>query len=426
MTTLPETELSGQSEELEEEQTMMRPPTVHRPTNHSHRQEPREESDISLSGPAADDTERREVSPHSEVKMEAEGDSSASDKGSEASGQGQTLVGIDLGTCRTVVVSADGKEMTIRSVVGYPKDIISRQAVGEGPLFGDDALEKRNFLELCHPLAEGVIRDASERDYQAARELIHHVVDQIRESHGASAISGIIGVPARASQMNKEVLLKVAREAMDSALVVSEPFMVAYALGKLNRGIIVDIGAGTVDICGMKGSVPAPEDQVTTFKGGDYLDERLEAAISRRHPGAQVTRTLACKIKEEHAFVGEPEKPVEVTLRVDGKPVRFDLTEEIRTVCESMVPNIVEQVELLIASFDPEDQEETLKNIYLAGCGSRIRGLDRMIAAALGDYGEVKVSCVEDPERIGALGALKLAREVPPSHWPEIGMMFGG
>ena len=338
----------------------------------------------------------------------------------------QILVGIDLGTCRTVAITDDGAETAIRSVVGYPKDIISRQAVGDGPLFGDEALSKRNFLELCFPLAEGVIRDASERDYQAARELIHHVIDRIKDGNQGVTVSGIIGVPARASQVNKEVLLRVAREVMGRALVVSEPFMVAYALGKLNRCLIVDIGAGTVDICCMKGSVPAPEDQVTTFKGGDYLDDRLEAAIIRRYPGVQITRSLACKIKEEHAFVGEPEKPVEVTLRVDGKPARFDITEEIRTVCESMVPNIIEQLEVLIASFDPEDQEEALQNIYLAGCGSRIRGLDRMITAALADYGTVKVTCVDDPERIGAKGALKLAREVPPGHWAEIGLMFGG
>ena len=340
--------------------------------------------------------------------------------------KGRLTVGIDLGTCRTVIITDGGEELEIRSLVGYPKDIISRQAVGDGPLFGVEALEKRNFLDLCSPLAEGVIREASERDYRAAKELLHHIIDLVRAGDDDLEVSGIIGVPARASIMNKEVLLRVAREVMGKALVVSEPFMVAYALGKLNRCIIIDIGAGTVDICCMKGSVPAPEDQVTTFKGGDYLDDRLEAAISRRHPGVQITRSLACRIKEEHAFVGEPERAVEVTLRVEGKPARFDITEDLRTVCESMVPAIVEQVELLIASFDPEDQEEALQNIYLAGCGSRIRGLDRMITTALKDYGPVKVTCVDDPERIGAVGALKLAREVPPSHWAEIGMMFGG
>lgn len=409
----PEQEISEQEtrkqdaseQDSPEQDSMMRPPEVHQPAARQAG---------AAVAPAAADPETRNAAP------------AAASRSAAAVSSEQLLVGIDLGTCRTVVVSAGGEELAVRSVVGYPKDIISRQAVGDGPLFGEEALEKRNFLELCHPLAEGVIRDASERDYQAARELIHHVVDRLKAKHGGAGVSGIIGVPARASLMNKEILLRVAREVMETALVVSEPFMVAYALGKLNRCIIVDIGAGTVDICGMKGSVPAPEDQATTFKGGDYLDERLEAAIIRRHPGAQITRALACKIKEEHAFVGSPEKPVEVTLRVDGKPARFDITEDIRTVCESMVPNIVEQVEVLIASFDPEDQEETLKNIYLAGCGSRIRGLDRMIANALKEYGDVRITCVEDPERIGAVGALKLAREVPPANWPEIGLMFGG
>ncbi|MDA8164391.1 MAG: MamK family actin-like protein [Desulfobacteraceae bacterium] len=337
----------------------------------------------------------------------------------------QVMVGIDLGTCRTVVMSDKGDKLLIRSVVGYPKDIISRQMVGEGPLFGAEALEKRNFLDLCFPLAEGVVREASERDYRAARELVRHVVDLVRNGTDVE-VCGIIGVPARASVMNKELLLKVAREMMTKTLVVSEPFMVAYALTRLNKCIVIDIGAGTVDICCMKGSVPAPEDQVTTFKGGDYIDERLEAAIARRYPGVQVTKSVACAIKEEHAFVGEPEQPVEVTLRAEGKPARFDVTREIRTVCESIVPDILEQVETLITSFDPEDQEDALKNIILAGGGSRIRGLDRMIADRLQEYGEVQVTCVDNPEYVGAIGALKLAKEVPPAHWAQIGLMFGG
>ena len=379
-----------------------------------------EEEITPASEPAQEEEEQAEESPSAVFRMEPITTPAPRNAASK-----RLTVGIDLGTCRTVVLTDSGEELAVRSVVGYPKDIISRQAVGDGPLFGAEALEKRNFLDLCFPLGEGVIREASERDYRAAKELLHHVIDLVREGDGDIEVSGIIGVPARASAMNKEVLLKVAREVMGTTLVVSEPFMVAYALGKLNRCLIVDIGAGTVDICGMKGTVPAPEDQVTTFKGGDFLDERLEAAIVRRHPGVQITRSVACRIKEEHAFVGEPEKPVEVTLRVDGKPVRFDVTEEIRTVCENIVPNIVEHLETLVASFDPEDQEEALKNIYLAGCGSRIRGLAKMIADSLKEYGDVRVTCVDDPERIGAAGALKLAREVPASHWAQVGLMFG-
>ncbi len=343
-----------------------------------------------------------------------------------AAASGQLLVGIDLGTCRTIIMSNRGVEGVERSVVGYAKDIISQRVVGSEPLFGDQALAKRNFLDLCFPLCDGVIREASERDYVAASQLLEHMVDLAREENEEVEVSGIIGVPARASMMNKELLLGIAQGIMDTALVVSEPFMVAYALGKLSDCIIIDIGGGTIDICAMKGELPTAEDQVTIFKAGDYIDERLAAAISRRYPTAQVTKSVACKIKEAHAFVGEPVSPVRVTLRAEGKPVEFDVTRELRMVCESIVPDIVEQLQMLIQRFDPEVQETTLQNIVLAGGGSRIKGLDTMLAEQLREYGRVKVTCVDDPDYIGAGGALKLAMDVPTEQWKHIGVMFGG
>ncbi|MCB2181480.1 MAG: rod shape-determining protein [Desulfobulbaceae bacterium] len=339
--------------------------------------------------------------------------------------QNQLLVGIDLGTCRTAVMSNRGAQIMTRSVVGYPKDVISERMVGEGPIIGQDAVSKRNFLDLCYPLADGVIREASERDYDAAFELIKHVVSLAKQGAEASSVCGIIGVPARASIMNKELLLDIAKEVMNVALVVSEPFMVAYKLGKLSNCIVIDIGAGTVDICGMKGTVPAADDQVTFLKGGDFIDERLESAIARRYPGVQITESVACSIKEKHAFVGQPDKPVIAKLRMDGKPVEFDVTEDVRAVCESIVPDIVEQLDTLVMKFDPEDQEEALKNIILAGGGSRIKGLSQMIVNQMSDYGEVVVTCVDDPDYIGSAGALKLATEIPTDKWPEIGVMFG-
>ncbi len=191
----------------------------------------------------------------------------------------ELLVGIDLGTCRTAIMSNKGARIISRSVVGYAKDVISEQMVGSGAVIGQDAIDKRSFLDLCYPLADGVIREASERDYQAAYELMKNVVNLAKQGAEGS-VCGIIGVPARASIMNKELLLDIAKELMTVALVVSEPFMVAYQLGKLHNCIVIDIGAGTVDICAMKGTVPAPDDQVTFLKGGDFIDQRLEAGFS--------------------------------------------------------------------------------------------------------------------------------------------------
>ncbi|MCK5341519.1 MAG: rod shape-determining protein [Desulfobulbaceae bacterium] len=354
--------------------------------------------------------------------IETEGDDTAEVKVRASGPRGALLVGIDLGTCRTAASSNRGARLMVRSVVGYPKDIISRKMVGKGPIFGKAAIKKRNFLNLCFPLADGVIQEANARDYKAAKELVTFVIEQAKQGEDLD-VHGVIGIPARASIANKELLLRIAGEMMSLSLVVSEPFMVAYQMDKLDNCIVIDIGAGTVDICGMKGTIPAPEDQVTMLKGGDFIDERLAAAIARRYHGVQITRSVACGIKEAHSFVGEPEEPVIVTLRADGKPMQYDVTDEIRSVCESIVPDIVEHIETVIMKFDPEQQEETLKNIILAGGGSHIRGLDAMIEEQLQEYGDIEVTCVEDPDFVGSAGALQLAEEVPVDQWHELGLM---
>jgi len=332
----------------------------------------------------------------------------------------QLILGVDFGTSRTAVMSNRGYKHITRSVVGYPKDIIGIKLLGKTQVFGDEALKNRSALTLYHPLEDGVIRDASEKDFVAALELLKHVVNEAKQGEDIP-VAGIIGVPSRASIMNKELLLQIAREVMSTALVVSEPFMVAYHLGKLNDAIIVDIGAGTVDICGVKGSVPGMKDQITTLKGGDYIDERLESAILQKFYDVQVTRNLIRTIKEQHAFVGEPAAPVKVTLRSEGKPAEYDITREVRAVCESIIPDIVENIISILEGYDPESQPEVLQNIYLAGGGSQLKGLSAMVERQLSDYGQVKVTCVDDPDFSGCAGALKLALDLPPEHWDKIG-----
>ncbi|MCB2181482.1 MAG: rod shape-determining protein [Desulfobulbaceae bacterium] len=332
------------------------------------------------------------------------------------------LIGIDLGTSRTAVMTNKGFKEIIRSVVGYPKDVIGLKLVGKNQVFGEEALKHHSALTLYHPLEDGIIREASQSDYNAAYELLKHVVEQARQGY-TGEVCGVIGVPARASVINKELLLKLAKDILAVAVVVSEPFMVGYYLDKLSNSVIIDIGAGTIDICGMKGTIPSSEDQVTLLKAGDYIDERFESVILQQYPDVQVTRNFLRRIKEEHSFVGEAENPVVVTMRSDGKPVEVDVTDELRMVCESIIPDLIEHLEAIIRGFDPEDQQEALSNIYLAGGGSQIRGIDRFITEQLQAYGDVRVTCVEQSDFIGSAGALKMATEVPPDLWNQVGFL---
>ncbi|QFY89634.1 rod shape-determining protein [Magnetovirga frankeli] len=327
------------------------------------------------------------------------------------------LIGIDLGTSRTSVVSSRGARITFDSVVGFPKDVIGVRLLGSTYAVGDEVLDK-GYLDLQYPLEDGVLKESGDQD--TARKLLEYAIAQAEPNEG-ERVCAIIGVPADASGVNQSRVLELVRDMVDVAMVTSEPFLVAFGLEKLINSIVIDVGAGTVDICGLKGGIPRSGDQNSLTKAGDFIDDLLLKAISSRYPGAKLTKRLVKEIKEAHAFVGKPEQPVEVTLREAGKPVLVDITEELRHACEAIVPEILEYTEKLIAGFDPMDQAEALQNIILAGGGSKITGLAQMVANGLSDYGDVNVSNVQDVVYAGCDGALKLARELPPEYWSQIG-----
>ncbi|MBF0158096.1 MAG: rod shape-determining protein [Magnetococcales bacterium] len=335
---------------------------------------------------------------------------------------GPLLLGIDLGTSRTMILSNRGARGSVRSVVGYPKDIIGVKLMHHAHMIGEEALKRQSYLDIHYPLEDGVLKEANDQAAEAAKLLIEHAVSLANPQPG-DQIYGVLGVPARASMFNKNQLLKITQEVLDLSMVVSEPFMAAYAIDQLNNSIIIDIGAGTTDICAMKGTIPGVDEQVTSFKAGNYIDLVLENLIRENYPAVQMTNNLARKIKEQYAFVGEPKEDVVVTLRVAGKPGSYNLTRELRTACETIVTEIVEQLQSLIMVFDPEDQEEALTNIFLTGGGSRIRGIESLIMEGMKDYGDVQVRQVPDPDFCGGLGALKLAMELPPKYWEQVGQV---
>ncbi|MBF0127295.1 MAG: rod shape-determining protein [Magnetococcales bacterium] len=332
------------------------------------------------------------------------------------------LLGIDLGTSRTMVLSNRGARATVRSVVGYPKDIIGVKLMHQAQIIGEEALKRQSYLNIYYPLEDGVLKEANDQAAEAARLLIKHVI-QLADPQPGDRIYGVLGVPARASMFNKNQLLRITHDLLDLSMVVSEPFMAAYEVDQLNNAIMIDIGAGTTDICAMKGTIPSGDEQVTVLKAGNYIDLVLENLIRENFPDVQITNNLARKIKEQYGFVGEPKEEVIVPVRINGMPGSCNLTREIRTACETIVTEIVEHLQALIKVFDPEDQEEALRNIYLTGGGAHIRGIEAMISQQMKQYGEVIVRQVPNPDFCGSAGALKLAMELPTQYWEQVGQV---
>jgi len=332
-------------------------------------------------------------------------------------------VGIDLGTSRSSISASNGQRHVVESYVGWPLDMVARKVMKKPVLIGQEALDNRSMLDLHRPLEQGLIKDGSEKDEAAVRELLWHLLSLVgvaRETRNGMKVRAVVGVPAEALRVNKQNVRKAVQDAVDSLMIVSEPFAVAYGLEALLHTMIIDLGAGTTDFCVMNGRYPTEEDQRTLTNAGDQIDEQLFKSIRDRHPLARFSIHMVREWKERWSFVGEPKERVVVTAPVDGKPTQIDITDEVRAACEALVPPIVETMIDLLSRVEPEFQARVRDNVILSGGGGLIRGLDEKLAQALKEVGGGRVRVVKDPVYVGSDGGLAIAGDAPETDWEKL------
>jgi rod shape-determining protein MreB len=330
------------------------------------------------------------------------------------------LVGIDLGTSRSSISASNGSRHVMESYVGWPVDMVARKLVKKPILFGREALDNRPMLDLHRPLERGLIKEGSEKDEAAVRELLRHVVGLAGDREGRP-VRAVIGVPAEALRVSKQHLRAAVTGLADALLIVSEPFAVAYGLDALLHTMIIDIGAGTTDFCVMSGRYPTEDDQRTLTQAGDSVDTQLATLVRARHPEAQFSPYMVREWKERWSFVGEPTRPVTVAVQVGAKSVTIDITTEIRRACESLLAPLSETMLDLLARVEPEYQARVRQSVILAGGGSQIPGLGAALERVLAEVGGGSVRIVDDPVFAGSNGGLALAQDASDAEWEQLG-----
>jgi rod shape-determining protein MreB len=332
-------------------------------------------------------------------------------------------VGIDLGTSRSAISASNGERFVVESFVGWPVDMVARKVLKREVLIGHEAVANRTMLDLHRPLERGLLKEGSEKDVEAVRELLKHLLRLVGVNGGkiaAANVRAVVGVPAASLRTNKQYLRNAMKGIVDSLLIVTEPFAVAYGLDALLHTMIIDIGAGTTDFCVMKGRYPTEEDQRTLTIAGDSVDTQLLKLIEERYPQANVTVYMVREWKEKHSFVGSSRRPVLVTAPVKGVPTELDITTEMKAACEVVLAPIVETMLDLLARVEPEFQERVRNNIILSGGGGLIRGLPEALQDALRTVGGGNVRYMEDPVFIGSDGGLALAQDAPEGDWEKL------
>ncbi len=329
-------------------------------------------------------------------------------------------VGIDLGTSRSSISASNGKKHYVESYVGWPVDMVARKVLKKKVMVGTEARENRPMLDLHRPLERGLIKEGSEKEDEAVRELLSHLIGLVHENGSDTRINAVVGVPAEAMRVNKQNLRRSMQGLVNGLMIVSEPFAVAYGLEALLHTLVIDIGAGTTDFCVMMGRLPGEDDQRTLTVAGDTVDEQLLQLVREKHPDAQVTIHMVRGWKEEHSFVGKAKNPIKVEVPINGKPTEIDITEEMRIACESLVDPISETLLDLIAKIEPEFQEKVRQNIILTGGTGLIGGLAMAIQENLEDVGGGRVRVTKDPIYVGSDGGLSIASDAKAADWEKL------
>lgn len=326
-------------------------------------------------------------------------------------------LGIDLGTFQSSIAASNGQGVTVETVVGKPKDPIARNFLKRDTLFGADALKNKLACNLYRPLAAGVAQD-DENNLAAAKAFVTHLVESV-DPEEFDEVYGVICSPSHISFVDKSNLVSILRGQVNAIMVVSEPFAVAFGLEEIGGSIVVDIGAGTVDVARVYGTFPNEDDETSMETAGDWIDEELKTMVEKKYTGAQLTKDMVRLWKEAGSYIGDDREMI-VELSVDGKKQVVDVGDLVGIACTNLVPHVVNAIKGIVAGADPEYQPIMRNNIILSGGGSLIEGLADAVAEGLADIGDVSVWCAEDPITKVATGALALAEAMPDDQYTSI------
>ena len=185
--------------------------------------------------------------------------------------------------------------------------------------------------------------------------------------------------------------------AIGAGLPVSEP----------TGNMIVDIGGGTTEVAviSLGGIVTSRSIRIA----GDEMDDSIVAHIKRRY-NLMIGYRTAEDIKMEigYAYQAEKGKAYQVRGRdlLTGLPKTVEVTaEEIQEALQEPVVAIVEGVKSCLEKTPPELAADIMdRGIVMAGGGSLLRNLDKLIADETG----MPVHLAEDPLSCVALGTGKV------------------
>ncbi len=322
---------------------------------------------------------------------------------------------IDLGTANTVVyVRNQGIVLNEPSVVAVR--LHTNHVLAAGKRAKEMLGKTPENIVASRPLRDGVIAN-----FELTESMLRYF---IREVHNDQSFlfrprpRMIIGVPSGITQVEKRAVEESAKEAgARSVSTIMEPMAAAIGAGlpvqEPYGNMIVDIGGGTTEVAviSLKSVVFCRSIRV----GGDEMDRAIVQYVKRKYNlliGERTAEQIKIEIGSALLSGDQSKKTKAVKGRdlVTGVPKTVTLSSpEVNEALLETISNIVDVVHVALENTPPELSSDLVdRGIIMAGGGSLLRGLDKLLSKETG----LSVEIAEDPLFCVVNGAGKVLEEL--------------
>ncbi|MBI2352881.1 rod shape-determining protein [Candidatus Dependentiae bacterium] len=306
-------------------------------------------------------------------------------------------IAIDLGTANTLVYVRDkGIVLNEPSVVAIKNS--SKKVLAAGRAAKEMLGKTPESITACRPMRDGVIAD-----FELTESMLRYFIRKVHNNRRSLiAPRMIIAVPSGITQVERRAVIDSAKQAgaRDKPMTIMEPMAAAIGAGLPIHepfcSMVVDIGGGTTEVAviTLSGAVFCRSIRI----GGDEMDRAIVAYVKRKYNLLIGERTAeSIKMEIGTVMLDGPSQSMEVKGRdlVTGVPKTIMLSAaEVNEALLETVANIVDVVRVALENTPPELSSDLVdRGIVMAGGGSLLKGLDRLLAKETG----IPVRIAQDP-----------------------------
>lgn len=316
-------------------------------------------------------------------------------------------IGIDLGTCNTIICVNE------KIVVNEPSVVAVERGTKKVVAVGVDAKKMLwktpgNIIAI-RPLKDGVIADMD-----TTEKMIRYFVHKVLPRYSFIKPRMVIGIPSCITDVEMRAVYDAAMRAGAGDVKVVEESLVAAIGANIPihdpaGNMVCDIGGGTseVSVISLGGLVITNAIRI----GGDEFDQAIIRHV-RAVDNLIIGEQTAEKVKIEIGNASNDKKIEKVEIKgtdaITGLPRRLEIDSlEVREALKEPVLQIVNLIKETLSKTEPELTSDIVeRGIVMTGGGSLLKGLTKLVSQET----RVPVILAEDPMNCVAIGAGKYYR----------------